>query len=97
MTQANINISMDKNLKEQFEQFCSNIGMSMTTAFCIFAEATVKQQRIPFDIEVDEEDYDPNDPFYSPENMERLKKAIEDLKAGKGKVHELIEVDDEDD
>lgn len=35
------------------------------------------------------------DPFYSEENQQHLKRAIADLEAGKGKIHELIEVDDD--
>ena len=35
------------------------------------------------------------DPFYSEENQRHLQKAISDLEAGKGHIHELIEVDDE--
>ena len=34
------------------------------------------------------------DPFYSKCNMEHLKKSIQELHDGKGKVHELIEDDD---
>ena len=34
------------------------------------------------------------DPFYSAANMERLEKSVKQLKAGKGKEHELIEVED---
>lgn len=34
-------------------------------------------------------------PFYSEENQQHLMKAISDLDNGKGKIHELIEVDDE--
>lgn len=34
-------------------------------------------------------------PFYSEENQRHLMKAISDLDNGKGKIHELIEVDDE--
>ena len=33
------------------------------------------------------------DPFYSVANMKRLKKSIEQLNAGKGVEHELIEID----
>ena len=51
MAQTSINIRMDAELKKQFEKFCSDVGMSMTTAFCVFAKATVKRQRIPFNIE----------------------------------------------
>ena len=88
MAQTNINIRMDKELKEQFDLFCSNVGMSMTTAFCIFAKKAVREQKIPFEITAE-------DPFYSDDNMKRLKKAIAELNQGKGKEHELIEVKDD--
>ena len=61
--------------------------MSMTTAICVFAKTAVKEQRIPFEITAD--------PFYSSVNMKRLEKAVKDLDDGKGKEHELIEVEDE--
>ena len=35
------------------------------------------------------------DPFYSETNMAYIKKSVQELKAGKGTSHELIEVDDE--
>ena len=35
------------------------------------------------------------DPFYSESNRRSLKKSIKELREGKGKAHELIEVDDE--
>ena len=30
-----------------------------------------------------------DDPFYSPENMARLRKSIEQLESGKGVIHEI--------
>ena len=85
MAQTNINIRMDENLKKQFEAFCSNIGMTMTTAFCVFAKAAVRKQKIPFEISVD--------PFYSASNIAYLEKKMADYKAGKLQLaeHELIE------
>ena len=88
MAQSNINIRMDKQLKEQFDKFCSDIGMSITTAFCVFAKKAVREQRIPFEITAE-------DPFYSKSNIERLKKAIKDLDEQKGVEHEIIEVKDD--
>ena len=38
MAQTNINIRMDTDLKKQFEDFCNDMGMTMTTAFTIFAK-----------------------------------------------------------
>lgn len=50
MGNTNINIRMDEDLKHQFEAFCTDMGMSMTTAFTIFARKTVREYRIPFEI-----------------------------------------------
>ena len=88
MSQTSINIRMDEELKKKFEAFCDEIGMSMTTAFCIFAKKAVREQKIPFEITA-------GDPFYSTANIKRLEKAIADLNDNKGKEHELIEVEDE--
>lgn len=50
MAQININIRMDENLKKQFELFCNEFGLTMTTAFNIFAKTVVRQQKIPFEL-----------------------------------------------
>ena len=50
MAQTNINIRMDENLKKQFELFCNELGLTMTTAFNIFAKTVVRQQKIPFEL-----------------------------------------------
>ena len=83
MAQTNINIRMDEDLKRQFDEFCSNVGMSMTTAFCIFAKTVVRQQRIPFEISTE------SDPFYNPSNIVRLKKSIAQMESTGGTIHEL--------
>lgn len=53
MAQTSINIRMDEELKQDFDNICSALGISMTTAFNIFAEAVVVQQGIPFPIALD--------------------------------------------
>lgn len=50
MANTNVNIRMDSNLKNEFEAFCSDIGMTMSTAFNIFARKAVREYRIPFEI-----------------------------------------------
>ena len=50
MASTNINIRMDSDLKRQFENFCADMGMTMTTAFNIFAKKAVREYRIPFEI-----------------------------------------------
>jgi DNA-damage-inducible protein J len=49
---TNINIRMEKQLKEQAEMLFAEMGMNMTTAFNIFARQSVRQGKIPFEISV---------------------------------------------
>lgn len=83
VAQKNVSIRMDEDLKKQFDAFCSDIGMSMTTAICVFAKTVVRQQRIPFEISAE------NDPFYSYTNMERLKESITQMEITGGTIHEV--------
>ncbi len=83
MAQTNINIRMDEDLKRQFDAFCSDIGMNMTTAFCVFAKTAVRERRIPFEISAE------SDPFYSAANMAKLRKSIAQMEATGGTVHEV--------
>ncbi len=53
MAQTNINIRMDSDLKKQFDILCSELGLTMTTAFNVFVRTMVRQQRIPFDVALD--------------------------------------------
>ncbi|MCM1055471.1 MAG: type II toxin-antitoxin system RelB/DinJ family antitoxin [Bacteroides sp.] len=85
MAQTSLNIRMDENLKKQFDSLCEEIGMSMTTAVCIFAKKAVRERRIPFELTAD------SDPFYSEENMKRLNCSIHQLETGGGTVHEVDE------
>ena len=85
--EVNVNFRMDAELKKSMEQTCSELGMSMTTAFIIFAKKVIREKRIPFEVSVD--------PFYSESNMEHLRRGITALNAGKGIEHDIIEVEDE--
>ena len=85
MAQTMVNFRMDSALKKSMEKICSDMGMSMTTAFTIFAKKVTKERRIPFEITAD--------PFYSEANMRYLDRVIADIESGKAKLteHELIE------
>ncbi len=88
MAQAvNVNFRMDADLKQSMEQVCSDMGMSMTTAFTIFAKKVSREKRIPFEVSAD--------PFYSESNMRYLRGVIDDIEAGRARLaeHDLIEVD----
>lgn len=89
MALATITARVDEKDKLQFDKFCSQVGMNTSTAINIFVKAVLRENKIPFDI------VNSKDPFYSETNMDYVKKSIIELREGKGKVHELIEVDDE--
>lgn len=89
MAQTNLNIRIDDELKTAFDRLCSDLGMSMTTAICVFAKKAVMEQRIPFELNA-------NDPFYSSENMERLRRSAAQMESTGGTVHELEELPDND-
>ena len=84
MANININIRMDSDLKQQFEAFYNDVGMTMTTAFTVFAKKAVREYRIPFEIGAEVPNAD-------------TKKAIEDARKGIGmskafsSVEELME------
>ena len=82
---AQVNFRMDKEDKIGMEEVCKELGMSMTTAFTIFAKKMKRERRIPFDVSID--------PFYSDGNQEYLKKVIDDIDSGAAKLeeHNLIE------
>ena len=50
MAEVSFSIQMDENLKEQFEQVCSDLGISVSMAITIFARTVVRERKIPFEI-----------------------------------------------
>ena len=72
---ATVSFRMDNTLKRQTEAILEALGLNMTTAMTMFAKTIVREQRLPLDLSVD--------PFYSPANQSRLKRAIESYECGK--------------
>lgn len=85
MAQVIVNFRMDEQLKQNMEKTCKELGMSMTTAFTIFANKVAREQRIPFEVSID--------PFYSKSNLDYLRKVTADIDAGRAELveHDLIE------
>jgi len=80
---------MDEDLKKGMETACRDMGMSMTTAFTIFATKVSREQRIPFEVAVD--------PFYSEANMQRLRKSMIQMETKGGTIHDISEFGDGED
>jgi len=85
MAQALVNFRMDRDLKQSMEETCKELGLTMTTAFTIFAKKMSREKRIPFDVSID--------PFYSEQNIKYIEKIISDIESGKAKLieHDIIE------
>lgn len=84
---VNVNFRLDEDVKKNMEQVCSDLGLSMSAAFTIFAKKVGREKRIPFDVSID--------PFYSESNIRYLENIVSDIKNGKAHFaeHDLIEVD----
>jgi len=76
---------MDDTLKKDFDAVCNDLGLSMTTAITMLAKKMTREKRLPFEVSID--------PFYSEENMARLRRSIAQMEATGGTVHE-VKLDD---
>ena len=53
MAQVLVNFRIDEDVKRDMEQACREMGLSMSTAFAIFAKKVGREKRIPFEIAVE--------------------------------------------
>ena len=81
MAQAMVNFRMDEALKDKMEKTCKNMGLTVTAAYTTFATKVTREHRIPFEVTAD--------PFYSDENMDRLRKNMAEMEKTGGTVHEV--------
>ena len=81
MAQTMVNFRMDEKLKEKMEKTCKDMGLSVTAAYTMFATKVTREQRIPFEVNAD--------PFFSEENMDRLRKNMAQMEKTGGTIHEV--------
>ncbi len=79
---AQISLRIEDEVKKKAEQACADIGMSLSTAINIYLKKLGRERRIPFEVAVD--------PFYSEENMSRLRQSIAQMEETGGTVHEVV-------
>ena len=83
MATTMVNVRMDGDTKRDMEAVCKELGMSMTTAFTLFAKKVGREKRIPFEVSIDQ--------FYSEENLAHLRRSVAALNEGHGTAHGLVE------
>ena len=86
MSTSNINIRIEESTKRDLESVCKELGLSVTTAFTIFAKKMCRERRIPFDVAID--------PFYSTENLDHLRRSVSELDSGRGLERGLLDTDE---
>lgn len=89
MSNTNLNVRIDKDIKKAAEEVYAELGFNMSTAINMFLRASIRKGGIPFDLKLDvpnketleaiEEGrrlaMDPSTPLY--DNMEDLRRALE--------------------
>lgn len=89
MSNTNLNVRIDKDIKKAAEEVYAELGFNMSTAINMFLRASIRKGGIPFDLTLDvpnketleaiEEGrrlaMDPSTPLY--DNIEDLRRALE--------------------
>ena len=82
-----VSLRFDDEMKKQLDEMCDEMGMNLTTFFMIYEKKALRDRRIPFEVTA------PLDPFYSDSNMERLRKANQQVKNGQVIVESMEELE----
>lgn len=85
MAQTLVNVRMDEDVKKSMEETCKELGITMSTAFNIFARKMCREKRIPFEVSID--------PFYLESNIKAIEESIKQLKEGKVVVKTMEELE----
>lgn len=78
---AQISLRIEDDVKKRAEEACADIGLSLSAAINIYLKKLGSEKRIPFEVSAD--------PFYSQENMARLRKSVAQMESTGGTVHEV--------
>jgi DNA-damage-inducible protein J len=79
-----LQVRLDDDVRTSFEQVCNALGLSMSSAVNLFANAVVREQGIPFDLKL-------SAPFYSESNVDWIKKGIAQHARGEGVVYDDVD------
>ena len=79
MAQAMVSFRMDAELKKTTEEICKGMGLTLTSAFTMFAAKVAQERAIPFKVGLP-----PLDPFYSEANLSHIERSLDQLERGEG-------------
>jgi len=79
MSQTNITIRIDAELKKEAEKLFDALGMNMTTAITVFTKAAVREQRIPFELSLEVPNTETLTAIHDVENRRNLSKSFDSV------------------
>ena len=50
MKSVNVTVRLDEDTKREFDVFCENVGINVTTAFNMFIRAVLRNRELPFPV-----------------------------------------------
>lgn len=85
-----VQIKLPRKLKQEADELFKSMGTNTSAVIRMCITLSVAERRIPFEL------VEPRDVNgFSSAQIKRLMRGIAQLEAGKGQIHELIEVDDD--
>ena len=84
MAQATLNVRMDEDVKKGLEEFCYDVGMSVSVAVNMFAKVVIREQRLPFEIA--------RTPKWNAVTLAALEESEEILKSGRRRFQNSAEM-----
>ena len=91
MESLTLNVRVDANDKKNFEQFCSDVGLNVSTAINLFIKTVLREQKLPFEIKannLDEMIYEKLKAVELEMDSENKKYTIEELANNLNKIIE---------
>ena len=80
---TSLQVRLDPNLRNEAQAILDGLGIDISSAVRMFLRQVVVERGIPFRPSLD--------PFYNPANIAHLKKALDEVRAGRGiETHALI-------
>lgn len=87
MAQGSLTIKLDNETKKEFNEFCEEIGINMTTAINMFIKKVIREQRIPFELSLNKPNLETIQAIQESEDILNGRKKVKSFNS----VEELFE------
>lgn len=76
MALTDVSIKIDETIKDKFEDFCEELGLSMSVAINLFMRTVVREQKIPFELSLKPSDLEDSKIFGPYDTVDEAMKAM---------------------